>query len=102
MHNSVGLSNWSESQQDQTVQNNSNAPIAASRPAASVAVYPKSLQAAIRCVPISPLVLLPQTKNPKDNSQKSRVCTAVWRALIEATRGFSFDTVAAGKSFGAP
>ena len=50
----------------------SNTPIAASSPAPCTSVKPWSAQAAIRCVPIRPFVVAPQTKNAKTSSWKSR------------------------------
>jgi hypothetical protein len=70
----------------------SNTPIAASRPAPCTWVNPWSAQAAMRCVPMRPLVVAPQTKNANTSSWKSRRranSPSVVRALRNgfATRG---------------
>ena len=72
----------------------SKTPIAASRPAPCTSVKPWSAQAAIRCVPIRPLVVAPQTKNANTISWKSRrgansrsVETALRNGLTRAGAG---------------
>ncbi len=67
----------------------SNTPIAASRLAASTSGMPWSMQAGIRWVPISPLVLAPQTKKLPPSSQKSRECRPARRAWMARTAGFT-------------
>jgi len=67
-------------------------PIMASKPAALTSGMPQSNAAEMRCVPMSPLVLAPQTKKDAASSQKSRtriastsVPTACFTGLPGAT-----------------
>ena len=67
----------------------SNTPIAASSPAPRTSLSPWSEQAAIRCVPIRPLVVAPQMKNAPASSQKSRTRTAPRNAPTALRNGFT-------------
>ena len=53
-------------------------PIVASIPAPNTGDRPWSEQAAIRCVPMRPLVVAPQMKKAPASSQKSRLCDAIF------------------------